>query len=643
MHRLLWLILALLPTLATAQEAAVPRAKGTITVDTAPTGSCDSAAYSRQFRKVKATGEEFACVGGSWALISSPTKNVAGGTVKTVGPATDVNGDGTVASGEGRFDYNAPSFGGGVYGGGAVIEAAIAAGTPSASSPLEILVYPGHYDLSDAADTNADITKSYITIRAASPHTAVLSNGTTGYSFTISSSVTNITIDGFVLEHPISGGGPGSRYAKYWIRNNRFSSTGSTSGDGFLFLHGDDQAPGPFWYVDNNTCLASHFCIDLWGVYDNDSDGTTEFYNNVVSHGNHYEVNGYYVMPVDLIGPNVNFWSSGDSYFADCYALNIGDYFSASIPTTPRIVEVSGATFYVGPPTNSDSRATCPQGPFPLTLSQTNVAVDSTLDRATDNISISGSSFYVGSQVGEPRHGILLHRGRAAVVRMIGNTYMTDTGTNYVPYYFTQAGSYTPRVFSGGGDIQYVSEDVYSNHVKGWGLSSTGEFSTRTLSSPSNLWITTSLVDASPRVNWDIDHDGSPEALFTTSDLDISPAVDSIPFSILARSVRLGEVLGSNGAALEVTTDGLSNTLNLRIVDYTGFSTVDANFGDASYRWKVFATTVDVSEVLKLAPTDSPPTCNAGAKGTIYYDDSLGELCDCNGSAWAQVDGGGGC
>ena len=46
---------------------------------------------------------------------------------------------------------------------------------------------------------------------------------------------------------------------------------------------------------------------------------------------------------------------------------------------------------------------------------------------------------------------------------------------------------------------------------------------------------------------------------------------------------------------------------------------------------------------LTLTPSDAPPTCNAGAKGQLYYDDSLSELCDCDGSSWAQVDGGGAC
>jgi len=50
-----------------------------------------------------------------------------------------------------------------------------------------------------------------------------------------------------------------------------------------------------------------------------------------------------------------------------------------------------------------------------------------------------------------------------------------------------------------------------------------------------------------------------------------------------------------------------------------------------------------ISNVMRLTPTDSPGTCSATYKGSIYYDASLSELCDCDGTSWAQVDGGGAC
>jgi len=59
---------------------------------------------------------------------------------------------------------------------------------------------------------------------------------------------------------------------------------------------------------------------------------------------------------------------------------------------------------------------------------------------------------------------------------------------------------------------------------------------------------------------------------------------------------------------------------------------------DATCALWIIGDTVQV-----LDPTDAPPSCGSSNKGAIYYDDSLGELCDCDGTSWAQVDGGGGC
>lgn len=52
---------------------------------------------------------------------------------------------------------------------------------------------------------------------------------------------------------------------------------------------------------------------------------------------------------------------------------------------------------------------------------------------------------------------------------------------------------------------------------------------------------------------------------------------------------------------------------------------------------------MQVNSVLRSFPTDTPGTCNATCEGCIYYDNSLNEFCDCDGSSWAQVDGGGAC
>lgn len=52
---------------------------------------------------------------------------------------------------------------------------------------------------------------------------------------------------------------------------------------------------------------------------------------------------------------------------------------------------------------------------------------------------------------------------------------------------------------------------------------------------------------------------------------------------------------------------------------------------------------VNPAGTVRFTPTDTPDTCNAGNEGSLYYDNSLNEFCDCDGLSWAQVDGGGAC
>lgn len=81
---------------------------------------------------------------------------------------------------------------------------------------------------------------------------------------------------------------------------------------------------------------------------------------------------------------------------------------------------------------------------------------------------------------------------------------------------------------------------------------------------------------------------------------------------------------------LDVSPNGPAITL-----DSTG-----ANVGIGT----LFPTTkFQVNSTIRSFPTDSPPTCNASLEGGLYYDNSLNEFCDCDGSSWAQVDGGGAC
>lgn len=52
---------------------------------------------------------------------------------------------------------------------------------------------------------------------------------------------------------------------------------------------------------------------------------------------------------------------------------------------------------------------------------------------------------------------------------------------------------------------------------------------------------------------------------------------------------------------------------------------------------------VNSGGTIRFTPTDTPDTCDAGTEGSLYYDNSLNEFCDCDGSSWAQIDGGGAC
>lgn len=52
---------------------------------------------------------------------------------------------------------------------------------------------------------------------------------------------------------------------------------------------------------------------------------------------------------------------------------------------------------------------------------------------------------------------------------------------------------------------------------------------------------------------------------------------------------------------------------------------------------------VNSGGTVRFTPTDTPDTCAAGTEGSLYYDNSLNEFCDCDGSSWAQIDGGGAC
>jgi hypothetical protein len=52
---------------------------------------------------------------------------------------------------------------------------------------------------------------------------------------------------------------------------------------------------------------------------------------------------------------------------------------------------------------------------------------------------------------------------------------------------------------------------------------------------------------------------------------------------------------------------------------------------------------LEVSSVMRLAPTDSPGTCDTNLEGGIFYAASYDEPCFCDGLNWKQLDGGGSC
>jgi hypothetical protein len=50
-----------------------------------------------------------------------------------------------------------------------------------------------------------------------------------------------------------------------------------------------------------------------------------------------------------------------------------------------------------------------------------------------------------------------------------------------------------------------------------------------------------------------------------------------------------------------------------------------------------------IGALLTLTPFDAIDICDSSSKGWVYFDESVNELCFCNGAAWSQVDGGGAC
>jgi hypothetical protein len=111
---------------------------------------------------------------------------------------------------------------------------------------------------------------------------------------------------------------------------------------------------------------------------------------------------------------------------------------------------------------------------------------------------------------------------------------------------------------------------------------------------------------------------------------------------------RVGYALGTNGSGdhwwITLPT-GTSNQLRFYNVD-AGLSksmVINQDTGNVGIGTASPAQKLEVTSIMRLTPTDDVNACTASTKGSIYYDASLSELCDCNGVSWAQVDGGGSC
>ncbi len=159
-----------------------------------------------------------------------------------------------------------------------------------------------------------------------------------------------------------------------------------------------------------------------------------------------------------------------------------------------------------------------------------------------------------------------------------------------------------------------------------------------------------------------------PTADGTTGQAIITDGAGNLSFGSVASSA--GWTDGGTNVYVGTTTDNVgigtttpSTTLEIvKVSNQAPFmisstATGDGNFMIVTSSGNVGIGTVTASNALVVngavqslstastvfAPTDSPTACTAGIEGGLYYDNSLNEFCDCNGSAWEQIDGGGGC
>jgi len=105
-------------------------------------------------------------------------------------------------------------------------------------------------------------------------------------------------------------------------------------------------------------------------------------------------------------------------------------------------------------------------------------------------------------------------------------------------------------------------------------------------------------------------------------------------------NVLIGSDLATPIGALDVNAPNANNWTGARfLVAFDGNVGVwlnpYSNEGAGIYA-AMPTSALDVNGEMKLQPTDSPGQCAATDTGSIYYDNSISELCTCNGTNWVK-------
>ena len=417
-----------------------------------PSGACNSSICLSTYA---GTPSIYACVNSAWSPVGSA---VGGGSsllsgVITVGPGTDSNGDGLIGIAEGSWNYNCSynsDFG--MYNLEDCLNGAVAQIRNDRNKPTIIMIMPGRYVTYNGPMTSLT-GKSWFTITGLSRDSVVIEyySGDPVFDFDITAhdfTIENMSIGGGQDKTPTIGAIRGNLVqGDVHINNIDYNSNGTVSGLWYVQT-GANAPPGPRVFFSNNTCHGGHYCLDLFSTFDTDHDGITNAYASYYSNGNVWSVEGYAVMPVDILGGRNDYYSSGDTYSADCMA--VGVTYNPTVTGTisgssPRNISISGASFYIGNPTYSGmSRHTCVYpngGPAAIVLSSANGTLDVTGDSTIDNIQITGSSFVLEREPTQPYTNVFLHRGANAKVYLTGNSVRVDDPTGYSFARRTQVGS----------------------------------------------------------------------------------------------------------------------------------------------------------------------------------------------------------